>query len=62
MIPDAIIHALQHLYLGGQSLKYGKGGQAYRCAAAADRTGLMISCFHHTFLSVAMSFRRFPSS
>ncbi|KAF8212318.1 succinate dehydrogenase [Mycena galopus ATCC 62051] len=25
--------------LGGQSLKYGKGGQAYRCAAAADRTG-----------------------
>ncbi len=24
---------------GGQSLDYGKGGQAYRCAAAADRTG-----------------------
>jgi succinate dehydrogenase (ubiquinone) flavoprotein subunit len=24
---------------GGQSLKYGKGGQAYRCAAVADRTG-----------------------
>ena len=24
---------------GGQSLKFGKGGQAYRCAAAADRTG-----------------------
>ncbi|KAG6889305.1 succinate dehydrogenase flavoprotein subunit [Termitomyces sp. Mi166 len=24
---------------GGQSLKYGKGGHAYRCAAAADRTG-----------------------
>jgi len=24
---------------GGQSLKYGAGGQAYRCAAAADRTG-----------------------
>lgn len=24
---------------GGQSLKYGKGGQAVRCAAAADRTG-----------------------
>ena len=23
---------------GGQSLDYGKGGQAYRCAAAADRT------------------------
>ncbi|KAG1762902.1 succinate dehydrogenase [Suillus occidentalis] len=25
--------------IGGQSLNYGKGGQAYRCAAAADRTG-----------------------
>ncbi|KAJ7726608.1 hypothetical protein B0H14DRAFT_3002120 [Mycena olivaceomarginata] len=25
--------------LGGQSLQYGKGGQAYRCASAADRTG-----------------------
>lgn len=24
---------------GGQSRDYGKGGQAYRCAAAADRTG-----------------------
>eukprot|EP01091_Cochliopodium_minus_P018578 TRINITY_DN756_c0_g1_i1.p1 TRINITY_DN756_c0_g1~~TRINITY_DN756_c0_g1_i1.p1 ORF type:complete len:632 (-),score=198.75 TRINITY_DN756_c0_g1_i1:143-2038(-) len=24
---------------GGQSLKFGKGGQAQRCAAAADRTG-----------------------
>jgi succinate dehydrogenase (ubiquinone) flavoprotein subunit len=24
---------------GGQSREYGKGGQAYRCAAAADRTG-----------------------
>jgi succinate dehydrogenase/fumarate reductase flavoprotein subunit len=24
---------------GGQSLKFGKGGQAMRCAAAADRTG-----------------------
>jgi succinate dehydrogenase (ubiquinone) flavoprotein subunit len=24
---------------GGQSLQYGKGGQAYRCCAAADRTG-----------------------
>lgn len=24
---------------GGQSLEFGKGGQAYRCAAAADRTG-----------------------
>jgi succinate dehydrogenase (ubiquinone) flavoprotein subunit len=25
---------------GGQSLEYGKGGQAYRCAAAADRSVL----------------------
>ncbi|KAI7882930.1 succinate dehydrogenase flavoprotein subunit 1 [Lichtheimia hyalospora FSU 10163] len=25
--------------LGGQSLEYGKGGQAFRCAAVADRTG-----------------------
>jgi len=24
---------------GGQSLEYGKGGQAFRCACAADRTG-----------------------
>ena len=24
---------------GGQSLQFGKGGQAYRCAAVADRTG-----------------------
>lgn len=25
--------------IGGQSLEYGKGGQGYRCCAAADRTG-----------------------
>ena len=25
--------------LGGQNLEYGKGGQAYRACAAADRTG-----------------------
>lgn len=24
---------------GGQSKEFGKGGQAYRCCAAADRTG-----------------------
>jgi len=24
---------------GGQSIKFGKGGQAYRCCAVADRTG-----------------------
>jgi len=31
-----------HIYqraFGGQSLEYGKGGQAHRCCAAADRTG-----------------------
>jgi succinate dehydrogenase (ubiquinone) flavoprotein subunit len=33
---------------GGQSLDYGKGGQAYRCACAADRTGTYIQ--FRTFL------------
>ena len=28
---------------GGQSLEFGKGGQAYRCAAVADRTDIL--CF-----------------
>jgi succinate dehydrogenase flavoprotein subunit len=32
---------------GGQSIKFGKGGQAYRCAAAADRTGHAI--IHTTY-------------
>jgi len=36
---------------GGQSLKYGKGGQAYRCAAAADRTGHAIL---HTLYGMAL--------
>ena len=32
---------------GGQSLDFGKGGQAYRCAAAADRTGhAMLHCLY----------------
>ena len=32
---------------GGQSLNFGKGGQAYRCAAVADRTGhSMLSLIH----------------
>ncbi|KAJ3932024.1 MAG: FAD binding domain-containing protein [Lentinula lateritia] len=30
---------IYHRAFGGHSLKYGKGGQAYRWAAAADRTG-----------------------
>lgn len=34
--PDGTIY--QRAF-GGQSLDYGRGGQAYRCAAAADRTG-----------------------
>ena len=29
----------QRALFGGQSLEFGKGGQAYRCACAADRTG-----------------------
>ncbi|KAK2194320.1 bifunctional FAD-NAD(P)-binding domain superfamily/FAD-dependent oxidoreductase 2 [Babesia duncani] len=37
---------------GGQSLKYGKGGQAYRCAAAADRTG---HAMLHTLYGQALS-------
>ncbi|CAJ0953795.1 unnamed protein product [Ranitomeya imitator] len=42
---------------GGQSLKYGKGGQAHRCCCVADRTGHSLLhtlygrnlyfCFHH---------------
>ncbi|CAJ1438350.1 unnamed protein product [Effrenium voratum] len=38
---------------GGQSLKFGKGGQAYRCAAAADRTGHAIL---HTLYGMALKF------
>lgn len=38
---------------GGQSLEYGKGGQAYRCAAAADRTGHAIL---HTLYGMALKF------
>eukprot|EP00245_Coleochaete_scutata_P017217 TRINITY_DN832_c0_g1_i1.p1 TRINITY_DN832_c0_g1~~TRINITY_DN832_c0_g1_i1.p1 ORF type:complete len:636 (-),score=110.86 TRINITY_DN832_c0_g1_i1:665-2572(-) len=36
---------------GGQSLNFGKGGQAYRCAAAADRTGHALL---HTLYGQAM--------
>lgn len=36
---------------GGQSLNFGKGGQAYRCAAAADRTG---HAMLHTLYGAAM--------
>ena len=34
-----------------QSLDFGKGGQAYRCAAAADRTG---HAMLHTLYGQAM--------
>ncbi len=36
---------------GGQSLDFGKGGQAYRCAYAADRTG---HAMLHTLYGQAM--------
>jgi succinate dehydrogenase (ubiquinone) flavoprotein subunit len=36
---------------GGQSYDYGKGGQAHRCAAAADRTG---HAMLHTLYGQAM--------
>ena len=36
---------------GGQSLDYGRGGQAYRCACAADRTG---HAMLHTLYGMAM--------
>ena len=36
---------------GGQSLDFGKGGQAYRCACAADRTG---HAMLHTLYGQAM--------
>merc|ERR1712227_1113737 len=38
---------------GGQSLKFGKGGQAYRCAAAADRTG---HAMLHTLYGMSLKF------
>jgi len=37
---------------GGQSLHFGEGGQAYRCAAAADRTG---HAMLHTLYGQALS-------
>merc|ERR1712072_122402 len=38
---------------GGQSLNFGKGGQAYRCACAADRTG---HAMLHTLYGRALGF------
>lgn len=38
---------------GGQSLNYGKGGQAYRCAAVADRTGHSIL---HTLYGASLQY------
>uniref|UniRef100_A0A6G3MEQ5 Succinate dehydrogenase [ubiquinone] flavoprotein subunit B, mitochondrial (Trinotate prediction) n=1 Tax=Henneguya salminicola TaxID=69463 RepID=A0A6G3MEQ5_HENSL len=45
-----------HIYqraFGGQSLKYGKGGQAHRCCAVADRTGHSLL---HTLYGQALKF------
>lgn len=39
---------------GGQSLDFGKGGQAYRCCAAADRTG---HAMLHTLYGAALKHR-----
>jgi hypothetical protein len=41
---------------GGQSLDYGKGGQAYRCACAADRTGHALL---HTLYGRSLAFEGF---
>ena len=41
---------------GGQSLKYGKGGQAYRCACAADRTGAELYLLLYINFSPSVSF------
>jgi len=38
---------------GGQSTKFGEGGQAYRCAAAADRTG---HAMLHTIYGKSLSY------
>uniref|UniRef100_A0A3B0NE38 succinate dehydrogenase n=1 Tax=Theileria annulata TaxID=5874 RepID=A0A3B0NE38_THEAN len=38
---------------GGQSLNFGKGGQAYRCAAVADRTGHSLL---HTMYSTCLKY------
>lgn len=35
----SLIYSSYQRAFGGQSQKFGKGGQAYRCCAAADRTG-----------------------
>lgn len=43
---------------GGQSLKFGEGGQAIRCAAAADRTGhaLLHTLYGQVFFSPLLIF------
>ncbi|XP_026192113.1 succinate dehydrogenase [ubiquinone] flavoprotein subunit, mitochondrial [Cyclospora cayetanensis] len=51
---DGKIYQARHRKaFGGQSLKFGKGGQAYRCAAAADRTG---HAMLHTLYGRALSY------
>lgn len=42
VLPAAVAPCAGKIYqraFGGQSLDFGRGGQAYRCCAAADRTG-----------------------
>ena len=45
---------------GGQSLDYGKGGQALRCAAVADRTGhsMLHTLFGRALISRLYFFHR----
>lgn len=47
----AIVHLLSLRNFSLQSLDFGKGGQAYRCACAADRTG---HAMLHTLYGQAM--------
>ncbi|CBN75209.1 SDH1, succinate dehydrogenase subunit 1 [Ectocarpus siliculosus] len=47
---------------GGQSLDYGKGGQAYRCACAADRTGhAMLHTLYGRSLAFDTTIHRFSA-
>lgn len=53
---DIIIFILGKIYqraFGGQSLKFGKGGQAHRCCCVADRTGHSLL---HTLYGQSLSY------
>jgi len=45
--------------IGGQSLDFGKGGQGYRCCAAADRTG---HAMLHTLYGQSLKVMRYSSA